>query len=180
MNLNYKATDLAAVVSAAEYMAGYSDAGSCLRACMACPRYGRVWSCPPLLFNPRRLSEVYRRVELYAVRIIPECNRLPAAVAGELLLPERLRLEHKLLEREHVTAGLAVGLSGRCTYCGDEVCARVQAKPCRHPELVRPSLEAMGFDVAATADRLLGSPLEWGTDGCLPPSLMLVGAVFCP
>ena len=42
---------------------------------------------------------------------------------------------------------------------------------CRHPEAVRPSLEAMGVDVCALAEAL-GYPMVWGA-----PTLTLVAAL---
>lgn len=55
---------------------------------------------------------------------------------------------------------------------------RPEAKPCRHPELVRPSLEACGFDIAHTTSELFGIELKWGTDGSLPEYLTLVCGFF--
>ena len=55
---------------------------------------------------------------------------------------------------------------------------RLEAKPCRHPELVRPSLEACGFDIARTTSELFGIELKWGTDGSLPEYLTLVCGFF--
>ena len=55
---------------------------------------------------------------------------------------------------------------------------RPEAKPCRHPELVRPSLEACGFDIAHTPSELFGIELKWGTDGSLPEYLTLVCGFF--
>ena len=49
---------------------------------------------------------------------------------------------------------------------------------CRHPELVRPSLEACGFDIAHTTSELFGIELKWGTDGSLPEYLTLVCGFF--
>ena len=55
---------------------------------------------------------------------------------------------------------------------------RPEAKPCRHPELVRPSLEACGFDIARTTSELFGIELKWGSDGLMPEYLTLVCGFF--
>ena len=49
---------------------------------------------------------------------------------------------------------------GTCLYCPEGTCTRPEAKPCRHPELVRPSLEACGFDIAHTTSDLFGIELK--------------------
>ncbi len=43
---------------------------------------------------------------------------------------------------------------------------------------MRPSLEAVGFDVSATARDVLGIELLWSTDGRLPQRITLVTALF--
>ncbi len=50
--------------------------------------------------------------------------------------------------------------------------------PCRHPEKVRPSLEAFGFDIAKTLSELFNIELLWGKDGKLPEYLVLVSGFF--
>lgn len=50
--------------------------------------------------------------------------------------------------------------------------------PCRHPELVRPSLEACGFDIGRTTSELFGIELKWGADGKMPEYLTLVCGFF--
>ena len=46
------------------------------------------------------------------------------------------------------------------------------------PHLVRPSLEAYGFDVALITQELFGIKLRWGKDGLLPEYLVIVCALF--
>ena len=43
---------------------------------------------------------------------------------------------------------------------------------------MRSSLEAVGFDVTATARDVLGIELQWSTDGQLPERITLVTALF--
>lgn len=50
--------------------------------------------------------------------------------------------------------------------------------PCRHPEKVRPSLEAFGFDISRTLSELFGIRLLWGKDGVIPEYLTLVCGFF--
>ena len=50
-------------------------------------------------------------------------------------------------------------------------------EPCRHPELVRPSLEALGFNLGEVTRELFNIDMLWGRHGRLPQYLTLVGAV---
>ena len=63
-------------------------------------------------------------------------------------------------------------------YC--EHCSRPDGMPCRHPRLMRCSLESWGFDLGRTTSELLGIDLEWSAKGKLPDSLTLVTALFSP
>lgn len=55
---------------------------------------------------------------------------------------------------------------------------RPTGEPCRHPDKVRPSLEACGFDIGRTTTELFGMDLKWGTDGRIPEYLLLVCGFF--
>ena len=83
-----------------------------------------------------------------------------------------------LAELERRTGGRAFSYVGSCLYCPEGSCTRPEGLPCRHPERVRPSLEACGFDIGRTTEELFGIPLLWGTDGKLPAYLTLVCALF--
>ena len=43
--------------------------------------------------------------------------------------------------------GRSFAYVGSCLYCPDGTCTRPEGNPCRHPELVRPSLEACGLSL---------------------------------
>ena len=45
---------------------------------------------------------------------------------------------------------------------------------------MRPSLEALGFDLDSTARCLLNSPLQWSTDQQLPEHITLITAQWLP
>ena len=72
----------------------------------------------------------------------------------------------------------AFAYAGRCLYCPNESCARLEGRPCRHPELVRPSLEACGFDLCRTTEELMAIPLRWGEGDRMPEYLTLVSGFF--
>ena len=120
----------------------------------------------------------YGTALLVATRITPEEPGLPVSEAGRLILPERQRLERRLLEMERQYGGRSFAYVGTCIHCPEGSCTRPEGRPCRHPELVRPSLEAFGFDISLTLGRLFGLELKWGHNGCAPDYLVLVSALF--
>ena len=116
------------------------------------PITGAAGDAPPFGFSVGRYLSGYATALLTVTKIVPQKQGLPSSEAGRLILPERRRLEQQLLGMERQYGGLSFAYG----------------KPCRHPELVRPSLEACGFDIGKTTAELFGIDLKWGTDGKLP------------
>ena len=83
-------------------------------------------------------------------------------------------VENELLDMERKYGGRSFAYIGKCLHCSDNECTRNCGTPCRHPEKVRPSLEAFGFDIAKTLSELFNIKLLWGKDGKLPEYLVLV------
>lgn len=163
-------------MEAGEYRRRFCDVERFENLCKVCPNYARQWSCPPL--SPRQHSRLaqYPRVTLVIYQIT-----VPADYQGdfgELLQPYKQQLSDELQQMEKQLQGRACHTIGRCTFCGDMPCARISDEPCRHPELVRPSLEAYGFDLGATAAELFKLPIFWSKDGSRPPYQLLIAAVF--
>ena len=63
--------------------------------------------------------------------------------------------------------GRAFTSVGNCFYRPKGTCTRAEGKPCRHPDLVRPSPETYEFDIVRTASELFGIELKWGKEGLL-------------
>lgn len=97
---------------------------------------------PPFGFDMEEYVTRYGTALLVATRITPEEPGLPVSEAGRLILPERQRLERRLLEMERQYGGRSFAYVGTCIHCPEGSCTRPEGRPCRHPELVRPSLEA--------------------------------------
>lgn len=173
----YRADDFTATLPVAEYMARFRDVPRFLDCCRQCRNFGKSWACPPYDFDVDRTMDGYESAFFVAVRITP-AERIPIGEAGALLLPERKRLERRLLELEKESGGRMFGFTGVCSFCPEGTCTRPSGEPCRHPELVRPSLEACGFNVAQTSEELLGLPMVWSNDGFVPAYLVLVGCLF--
>lgn len=147
----------------------------CARACMACPNYGTVWTCPPFDaargdVDPRRFDSL----ELYIVRIYPLGGGYPMETCEEFFLPEKRRLMADIDRIPNV--GAVYSFAGRCEYCSGK-CARVEGKACRFPDKAHPSLEGVGFDVNELLINFAGMEVEWGTDGHLPSVLTFVAGI---
>lgn len=174
---DYTVEELSAEIAVADYVAGYRDAEKFIGFCRQCASYGASWGCPPFEFDADAVLRRYERATVYAAVIKPAAPVLLADVQ-DFIRPERLKIERRLLDIERATGGRSFAYVGRCLYCGEEPCARLQNQPCRHPDKVRPSLEAFGFDIAKTLDRLFGLELKWGRNGHAPDTIILVTALF--
>lgn len=175
--VEYTAQVVTVSLPASEYIGRYRDAERFAACCRACPNYGRTWACPPFEFDVDEYLSGYRTALITASKITPADLDLPVSEAMRLLRPEKVRQEHLLLEAERRYGGRAFAYAGTCHYC-PEGCSRPTGSPCRHPEWVRPSLEACGFDLCRTAEELLGIPMLWGDNGRMPEYLTLVGGFF--
>ena len=174
----YDAEQVVAVVARDRYVREFRDVTTFEECCRACPNYGNRWGCPP--FDHDTLQDLlpYEKVMIIGVKITPHESRMPMELVYDLMRPELERLNSRLLELEHEKDGFAFGFVGKCERCGNAPCARKQGKPCRHPDVVRPSLEAYGFNVSETASQLLGIDMVWSRDKNIPRYLTLVCGLF--
>lgn len=157
------------VVDYKAYVAGYMNRPMCEAACRACSRYGATWGCPPF---DREVLVKGHYVELEMMRM-ELATGLEDKLWSELMSALKRILTGRLLERENELGGRAYGLAGKCDLCGDR-CTRPMGQMCRHPELVRHSLESVGFDLVKTAAEVFGRPMNW--DG--RSLTLIVGIVY--
>ena len=165
-----------AEIDTASYVRDFRDAPHFEQLCRQCPNYAKRWGCPPLSESECGMFLRYPQLKIIAVKLTPTDTDLPLSTSCKILNAERRRLEPKILEEERLVGGRAALFTGMCLYCKD--CTRTAGQVCRHPELVRPSLEALGFDLDATARKLLNIEILWSNDGKLPPYLLLIGGIF--
>lgn len=163
----------------AEYIAGYRDFGRVRGYCSECSRYGNCWACPPYDFDETVLLKGYTDISLLATKIVPtEGMVLTPETADKIIHRERERLDRMLLKMEREAAVPAhtarAFFAGTCLLCPPEHCTRREGRPCRHPESIRPSLEALGFDIARTAADIFHTPLQWGRNGQPPEYITLI------
>lgn len=182
--MKYSVTQKETMIGAAEFIARYRDVERFLEYCMQCPGYGKSWGCPPFDFDPCTVSDGFKTVKLMGTIIeFDEATRASCKSAEQSAAMGREAMEEvwktwlpQLYEMERETPGSRC-FTFRCVLC-PEGCTRPEGKPCRHPELLRHSLESVGFDIVAMTRDLLGIELEWSIDGSLPKHLTLVTALF--
>ncbi len=174
----YTTKDFIASISVVDYISSYRNANQIEQLCCQCKNYGKNWGCPPFDFDVEARLRQFRNVLLIATQIKPNDNELPIESARELMLPERIRIENRLRQLETKVNGLSATHVGDCLHCPSDSCTRLIGKTCRHPEKVRPSLEAYGFDITKTTKDLFGIELRWSHDGQIPEYLLLVCGLF--
>ena len=177
-NLAYSAERFTADLASKTYIEGYRRADYFLGLCKQCKNYGRRHGCPPFDYDPLSVLGQYAKVRIIGVKIIPIDKSLPLSAANDLMMPVTRTLNEELLGMERTLGGYSFGFVGVCPYCGGAPCTRIDGQPCRHPDKVRPSLEAFGFDMSKTAKDLLGLDIKWSHDGLLPEYLTLICGIF--
>lgn len=170
-------------IPAADYIRDYQDVDKFLAYCRACPRYNKCWACPEHNFDPVALVAAYAHVYIIGVKVQvpPEVRgavkgrEAVGAKAEAITKAARKELDPLVLALEKTWGDALCCYGGTCYLCA--ACQRIEGKPCVYPERRRCSLEALGFDVAATAQQLLGFELLWSEDS-LPPYITVISALF--
>ena len=176
--MGYTIDEFTFEISVTEYFARFHKPNEVWGYCQACSNYGKQWGCPPFDFDiVERLSQ-YDKVLLIATKITPTATGLPHQESEQLIRTERIRLEKQLLDLERQYNGLASTYIGSCLHCPEGDCTRSLGKVCRHPECVRPSLEAYGFDITKTLAELFDIELKWGINCFSPEYIVLVCGLF--
>ncbi len=150
--------------------------------CASCPNYGSRWSCPPFqdlsldrLGNWSHAVVVGRKVPLPR-KEAPADPEEARSWALERFHTSRAEFREILLEAEKTFPGSRALVAGHCVQC--TACARETGHPCRFPEDMRFSLEAVGFDVSSLVTVVLGISIHWPRQG-LPEYYLTVGALLC-
>ena len=127
-----------------------------------------------------RYIAVYRDARRFAAccRACPNYGRSWACPPFDFDMEDYLSGYRTALIIASKDGGRAFAYAGTCLYCPEGSCTRLEGKACRHPEWVRPSLEACGFDLSRTVEELMGIPLRWGEGDRMPEYLTLVSGFF--
>ena len=143
-----------------------------------CLHYGIDLTCPPQVLPPAQFQRIISRyhqailIRLAIPPVDPVSSGGPVSKLGEPAVKQAIdssarrlleivaRVESSCLSRGYRFAAGFIG--GACPLC--EQCVGVQSGlPCRYPFQARPSMEAMGIDVIATAEKA-GMKLDFEPD----------------
>lgn len=175
-------------VSVKEYMDKCVNVPEFLEYCKQCANYGTVWYCPPFDFDPEDYWKKYRSFHIVGMKIyLPEellagtyTKEERAEIFETILHPKKEELNQELFAMEKKYPGSVSVSGGSCQQCGKENCARKEGLPCRFPEKMRHSVEALGGNVGLTVTKYLHQELQWIEEGKLPEYFMLVGGLLIP
>ncbi len=182
--MNYTVTNKEVTIKADEFVQRYRDVERIGQYCLQCSGYGKAWNCPPFDFDPRTRSDGFKAVKLIGTIIEFDeetqaaCSTPEHATAtGKQAIEEVCRtLLPSMYEMEKNVPGSRC-FTIRCMLC-PEGCTRPEGLPCRHPDMMRHSLESVGFDIEGMTRDLLDINLEWSYDGSLSKHITLVTALF--
>ena len=85
-------------------------------------------------------------------------------------------MARELLAMEAEAPGSLALFAGKCDLC--PVCARTEGKPCRMPERMRYSIEALGGDCSGALEKYFGETLQWSAGQRLPEQIILLGGLL--
>ncbi len=170
-------------IAMSDYVERFRDVEHFMGFCRECNAFGKTWACPP--FQDETTFAEYTHANLFATKIWVEPSLCDVEMSPEelreatmaILEPVRAELDDRLLALESSTEGSRALFAGSCRRCAKGECTRPSGEPCTKPSQMRPSLEAMGFDVGRSASELLGVELQWSS-GKLPQYFTLVYALF--
>ena len=148
----------------------YQDREKFMAFCRECPRYGALWSCPPLSFDADEFLSPYAWVNLLCAKIHLDSETIRAADTAEkmkttgwdVVSAVKLNIEERLRKLEAQIPESVSLSSGGCNLC--ESCTRKSGKPCRQPDKMRYSLDAFGFDLTAITKDLFRIEILWCRD----------------
>lgn len=186
MDLIYTTQMYQKSISVADYLEEYVDIPTFLECCKACKNYNHLWSCPEFDFDVMEYWKSYETLDVIGVRIQFDDSMIHRTYKEEEMTriidasvwKEKEKLSQYLMEKEKNVPESISLFAGSCMECGPERCAKKEGLPCRHPEKLRYSIEALGGNVGKTADKLLGLSLEWVEEGKLPTHFVLLGGLL--
>jgi len=160
-------------ISTAEYVREYVNVEEFLVKCSECENYDRKWSCPSFDFDSLKYWRSREMFKVFARKIIFETDE-ERGNWEELLWCVKKETSLELEELEKSIPGSIALSAGSCQLCGEDNCTRKNGLPCRYPDKLRYSIEALGGNVGLTISRLLGIELQWITENNMPDYFVLV------
>lgn len=170
-------------------MEEYFNREKTLGYCKECPNFAKYWSCPPYTFDEAIFLKQFKYMHIIGRQFeVPRDDlrniRDPEAVKAystEKQEAMKVMTWKTLLEVENEVAGAMGLIPGNCPICEIQgmQCARKLNQPCRHPSLMRYSLESLGFNVVDLLKYEVGMTIQWGDTYRLPEVLTSAAAILC-
>ena len=184
--MNYTLINHIARIETELYVQDYSNPAEFIKFCKQCNKYAQSWACPPFNFNPIETIQKYKHTYVIGTQVLfteeyrqkHQSDSDIKAAGDQVMYDVRKLLDKRLLDIENTYSGTRAFYAGSCHLCPEDTCTRKQNKPCRYPRLIRPSLEAFGFDIGKTTSKLLNLELKWGKKGALPEYYILVSGIM--
>ncbi|MGF6376431.1 putative metal-binding protein [Clostridiales Family XIII bacterium PM5-7] len=163
-------------VNVREYMEKYIHVEAFLEKCKECGNYNQVWSCPTFDFDPLDYWKEHDTLRIIGKKLFfDEHEKADWRTALDQATADFTK---ELYVEEGKTPGSVCLIAGDCHLCAEGQCTKKQGIPCRHPDKLRYSIEALGGDVGATANDLLDIELLWIKDGIVPDYFALIGGML--
>ena len=152
--------------------------------CKQCRNYGKLWSCPPYNFSIEEYVDRYKYVYIVGVKIVFDEDTLSSINTKEKIsnyTTETLhfmknKIMNEMLKLEKLYPNSTSLSAGGCNLC--ENCSKLKNVQCIHPDLMRYSLESLGFDVGGVSSKLLNFELKWATETRLPDYFSLIAGIM--
>ena len=152
--------------------------------CKQCRNYGKLWSCPPYDFSIEEYVYRYKYIYIVGVKIVFDEDTLSSINTKEKIsnyTTETLhfmknKIMNEMLKLEKLYPNSTSLSAGGCNLC--ENCSKLKNVQCIHPDLMRYSLESLGFDVGGISSKLLNFELKWATETRLPDYFSLIAGIM--
>ena len=157
LNINKDNNDiiLKANICKNEILSKYMDFDYFTELCKnGCPHYNLSYTCPP---NSPRFDD-YTKDFKYSLVIAMYINLDEEKTIDNFHSYLRKVLSDILIPLEKEFNGLLTD-GGRCKYC--EKCTYTDNLPCRYPQKIRFSMEAMGIDLNKVCKDILNHSIMW-------------------
>lgn len=152
--------------------------------CKQCRNYGKLWSCPPYNFSIEEYVDRYKYVYIVGVKIVFDEDTLSSintkekisSYTNKTLHFMKNKIMNEMLKLEKLYPNSTSLSAGGCNLC--ENCSKLKNVQCVHPDLMRYSLESLGFDVGGVSSKLLNFELKWATETRLPDYFSLIAGIM--
>lgn len=124
-----------------------------------CNYYNKSYTCPPNSptftdytknYNFSLIILMY--TEINEENSIKDIHKDLRCILSEILIPLEKNLNGLLTD------------GGRCLYCNE--CSYIYNLPCKYPDKIRFSMEAMGIDLDKMSKEILNHTISWNKDYC--------------